>query len=198
MPNSNHPGGRGKCVKEDEGLKSPKTASKHNRSKSRSRQTDPNEQNSNVNSTATTSPRVKVRKTNKKLKETSMYPSCSDNVDQADLQSVLVEQISPDQIAVSIHAAEENEFNTDQEENADSDNESLHEETDSMAFERVVTPIQGQSPIIDDNDSEVVSFNRQKHSQTEMELDFDKLAANLAFHSYVEKLVAKQVRQSGL
>ena len=92
-----------------------------------------------------------------------------------------------DQVKVSVDSVEDMEFNTDVEDNIDSDNESLIQD------ETVTTPVMETSPTGTD-DSRIISFKQRSNDADN--LDFDRLAANPAFQNFIQKLVANEVNQT--
>ena len=98
-----------------------------------------------------------------------------------------------DTVELGLNPTEDMEFNTDHE-NVDSDNESLPEqesENDQVEYETVTTPTEELNPCDRDVDVEsVVTFKQSNGDQ----LNFEQLSNNPAFVNYVQKLVAKQVR----
>ena len=142
------------------------------------------EQNKNSNSTQITEPAEKVRKKsnrqksgNKVLKPTNAVCQMEQSFNQDNsLQELDYEDDLPiDGIAVSVSQREDQEFNTDGEDNVDSDNESL------IAINEQTAVSQNE-----EDDREVVFKSSQSN--------FDELKSNPAFQDYVQKLVSEQLK----
>ena len=99
-----------------------------------------------------------------------------------------------DRVVLSVQPGDEGEFNMDNEENADSDNESLHGQIEP---DRVLDA-PGTSPVADSvATDEIISFNSQPvHKDNPSEMEFEQLKSNPAFQNYVQKLISDELKTS--
>ena len=208
MAGRNATGTVGAKVKNKRTPKVAKTATKCNRSQDRSRQDSPiPEVNQNQNSTeenvpdkGINPPSTKIRKVMIKNKVDVVQPELSKatNVEE-ELDYEDVDLVQPDHVVVSVTANDENEFNMDVEGNDDSDNEPL---TDPEIVLTIQTrpqhnlnqpDNQQQTQPINDNCN---SFRKDLNQPSTSGLDFDSLKTNPTFQTFVQKLVAEEVKQN--
>ena len=169
---------------------------KRSNSATRSRDGEFSSSNSNSNAAVLIPNKSPVGKGSKTLKGTKLARKTRTGkgcalLEKANLReqaNLALENNFDDQVRASVNRSEDLEFNTDQEDNVDSDNESLVDEEVVEPLGRNLINSEAILPIDQvDSDDEVISFNlkqvdrQQCRDDTQSEIDFDQLTSNPAF-----------------